>query len=416
MSEIPSVTQAARLEPGAPRAGLGEPEFDFPRLYDAFVRALTWHDLTERHLLLSLKVATLSFGRGQTFTWVQFQTDLATMIAMGRSHLGTVLGELREMKVLQVTVVWDGYLITPMPPTRAWGWNRRTRFKSPSDEARSRQIETELRLVRWPGQGELLPEEPDFQAALTLEVLRASLVEVHVQAAEAIRRGVFHFPVMDGLPKPAQGSREPVSRREGRTPPQGTGCKEGEEPLCTPDFLAPGSEKGGPALTTEGATSPALLSSELFPKREQVFPKREQVFPKREQPINVLSALMSSGEVSSENTKAVSVINGCSRKRNSAEIPWFEELPCLDPGSDENQVLDWLRWALGADLMDRDAARPERKTWGGWWRTVYRNHRALVIDACQELRLRVRDQTSAPPRSRGGFMRDRILRMQKVNR
>jgi len=81
----------------------------------------------------------------------------------------------------------------------------------------------------------------------------------------------------------------------------------------------------------------------------------------------------------------------------------FSNREPLDPGASEDEIVSWLRGALGTPTMDR---------YGGWWRLRIRESRWAALNTCMELRLRFTDTHLKPLRNPGGWARDQYLKLR----
>lgn len=351
---------------------MSEP-LDFPHLESACWRALCRHDVSENEMVVAATIIRLSFVIGEPFLRLDYAIELARLTGLQKGKASEVVKRLTRGRALQVSA--DRCIYTFLPPSKAWPWL--------FDERVNPQIADELeRGIVWANkggqrQGELFspPVEQEFAEALAIERMRAGLLEYH-HAAAARFGGEHHFPATDRLLTPAPAPLE-LSSGEGPS-----------RPLETSGRVGNSSEESLPSGPEEASEMPAPRP--LCPLSDDIEKGSRIENPGSESRTALLRALRAS-----EESKALSPLK--------ALRGGFSNREPLDPGASEDEIVAWLRGALGTATMDR---------FGGWWRLRIRESRWSAVNTCMELRLRLTDLHLKPLRNPGGWARDQYLKIR----
>jgi hypothetical protein len=201
-----------------------EEPLDYQRLQAVCAWALARYDLAEWELKIACTIIYFSFGQRRPFFPLPKKTVLAQFVGMTPSNLGTGLKRLVNARVVKETPVGGQWILTFMPPSKEWPWlGVESRLANAQAEWEADENERWLlRLGRhWPEQGELFAPEPEreFEDALALERMRASILTAHRRAAaHGAGSERTDFPVTDRLPTPAP-AEQASSSGEGPTRP-----------------------------------------------------------------------------------------------------------------------------------------------------------------------------------------------------
>jgi len=163
--------------------------------------------MSERLMLMSLRIIGLSFEVGEASLYLERALDLSRLTGFSKARARPSSDQLVIGRVLEVSP--DRRIYTIVPPSVAWPWIFRRRV----DPAEELEIE---RAIIWASRGASKRRaafrsdpEREFADAVHTERMRQSLLENHRQAAERLAGG-HRFPVIDHLPTPAP-AREGLS-------------------------------------------------------------------------------------------------------------------------------------------------------------------------------------------------------------
>lgn len=370
---------------------MSEP-LDFQKLESVCWRALCRHCVTELEMMVSATVIRLSFGIGEPYLRLDYAIELARLTGISKGKAHEVVRRLERGRALEVSK--DRCIYTFLPPSKAWPWLFKERVEF--------HVADELeRGIIWAAKGEQQTEffgptpEREFAEALAVERMRSSLVESH-HAAEARFSGTLQFPVTDRSPTPAPAPR--LSSGEGRTRPLGTSVA-GDNTPTEESFQ---SEQ-------EGSSEKAVSLHDL------TMPNGSRIGnPVPEKGTSLLRAFRDS-----EGTVPLSISESF-----KGEFP-NRELRAPDPAATEEEIVAWMRSVLGKLCRTCHEARrrgpckcakpelvPVMDVYGGWWRLRIRESRWAALNVCQDLMLRLTDQSQKPLRNRGGWARDQWFRIR----
>lgn len=415
---------ATTIQP-ATMAPAPEEPIDYARLLAVGAWALARYDLAEWELRIALKIIYYSFGQRRPFFPLPKKTVLAQLVGMSPSNLGTGLKRLVRTKIVHETQVGGWWILTFMPPSKEWPWLG-VESRLVSAQAEWEADENERWLLHagrvWPEQGELFAPEPEreFEDALALERMRASILTAHRRAAaHGAGSERTDFPVTDRLPTPApaeqasssgEGPTRPLESWEGdessshdlseqRKPTQAENSVKDQSPEAAPaghgSSSAPEQKRPPANLREQVAASLGISVAEAEEAMLENNIAGEN--PMLENNIDVgKQHLPLRGDSKSEaklHSKSMLLEGDVGKQHRSRP-----NLGILDPGAGEAEIMAWLVQALGEPIMEK---------WGADWRLDIRFNRRAVIDACYELRLRVQDTILKPLANRGGWLRDK---------